>query len=191
MNSKVLAGLAGLLGLTFLAQAHGETEYAVCNLSKLYQDCSVSKDKRAELEALRTKAEKDLQSYKGKIDEQLRKKPLYEKDSPEYKEIDKKIEDLKNEAGAKKKVETTNLERKFTDFLKKFHKIATEAIEAHSKEKGISFVFQIQNTELGRFSRAEPLLQKIFTQQVLFNVQSVDITEQVLKRLDKDYENNK
>jgi Skp family chaperone for outer membrane proteins len=191
MNSKILAGLAGLLGLAFLAQAHGEASYAVCNLSKLYQDSSVSKDKRAELEALRTKAEKELQSYKGKIDELLRKKPLYEKDSPEYKEIDKNIEDLKNEAGAKKRVETTNLQRKFTDFLKKFHRLATESIEDHAKEQGIAFVFQVQNTELGRFTKAEPLLQKIFTQQVLYNVRSVDITDKVLKRLDKDYENNK
>lgn len=191
MNSKVLAGLAGLIGLAFLAQAHGEAGYAVCNLSKLYQDCGISKDKRAELEALRSKAEKELQSYKDKIDELLRKKPLYDTDSPEYKDIDRKIEDLKNEAGAKKRVETDNLERKFTEFLKMFHKIATDSIEEHAKENSITFVFQIQDTELGRFSKAEPLLQKIFTQQVLYNVQSVDITEKVLKRLDKDYENNK
>ena len=188
MNFKFLPGL---LGLAFLAQAHGETSYAVCNLSKLYQDCSVSKDKRAELEALRSKAEKQLQSYKGKIEELQRKKPLYDEGSPEYKELDKKIEELKTEAGAKKRVETANLERKFTEFLKKFHKLATEAIEEHSKGQGISFVFQIQNTELGRFTKAEPLLQKIFTQQILYNVRSVDITEKVLKRLDKEYETNK
>ena len=177
--------------MAFPIVTHGEqagTKLAVCNLTKLYQECTVSKDKRAELEAARAKAEKQLQEYRTKIDKVKRELPLYEKESAEYKERMARMEELANQAEAKKRVETASLEKKFCDFLKEFHGLATAKIEFVAKERGYDMVLQITDLEIGKFSKAERLLNRIFTQQVIYSDKNADITDEVMAELNKDYE---
>jgi len=179
------------IALTFPAVAQGEqtgTKIAVCNLTQLYQECTVSKDKRAELEAARAKAEKQLQEYRTKIDKVKRELPLYEKESAEYKGRMAKIEELANQAEAKKRVETASLERKFCDFLKEFHGLAAAKIALVAKERGYDMVLQITDLEIGKFSKAERLLNRIFTQQVIYSDKDADISGEVMAELNKDYE---
>jgi len=192
-QSAVLLAVLGLLPvLCGKAQAEGKvTRVAICNLTTLYQECSMSKDRRAELEALRAKAEGQLQEYRQRIETIERELPLYEKDSPEYKERKAKIEALQTDGQAKKRVETAHLERKFSEFLKEFHGYALEGIEAIAKTKSYDIVLQITSMDLGKFSKAEPLLNRIFTQQVLYADEAADVTKAVMKKLDADYEKEK
>jgi len=151
----------------------------------------MSKDRRAELEAIRTKAENQLQEYQKAIEKIERELPLYEKESAEYKERKAKIEELQTEGQAKKRVETAHLEKKFSDFLKEFHAYAIQGIQAVARESQYDLVLQVADMDLAKLSKADSVLNRIFTQQVLHAEASSDLTGQVMKKLDMDYEAEK
>jgi len=192
LSAAMLAATGLLLVLCGKTQAEDKaTRVAICNLTRLYQECAMSKDRRAELEVLRAKAEGQLQEYRKKIETIERELPLYEDGSPEHKERKAKIEALRTEGQAKKRVETAHLEKKFGDFLKEFHGYALEGIEAVAEEKNYDIVLQITNLNLAKFSKPEPLLSRIFTQQVLHADGAADVTDAVMQKLDADYEKEK
>jgi Skp family chaperone for outer membrane proteins len=195
MFKKTLARLACLMFLLMPMSAvrpEGRpTNIAVCDLAKLYQECAMSKDRRAELEAIRTKAENQLQEYQKSIEKIERELPLYEKESAEYKERKAKIEELQTEGQAKKRVETAHLERKFSDFLKEFHAYALQGIQAVARSRDYDIVLQVADMDLAKLTKAESVLNRIFTQQVLHSEASTDITGEVMKKLDMDYDREK
>lgn len=168
-----------------------EVRIAVCNLSKLYSDCQRSKDKRTELEVLRAEAEDQLKEYQKKIEECEKNLPLLDKGSQEYNERVAERDRLRNEGEAKKRVESAHLERKFADFLKEFYDYASDGIKEIARQQGFAIILQTSDDDLAKLRKPELLLNRVFTQTVLYSDEAVDVTEAVMKKLDSDYLNEK
>ncbi|MBI2191514.1 MAG: OmpH family outer membrane protein [Planctomycetes bacterium] len=186
-----IAGLVVACLLPRAAAGAPEVRIAICNLSKLYSDCHRSKDKRAELEALRAEAEGQLKEYQQKIEECEKNLPLLEKGSQPYNEKVAEREKLRNEGEAKKRVERDHLERKFADFLKEFYDYAAAGIREVARQQGYTVVLQTSDDDLAKLRRPELLLNRVFTQGVLYADEAIDITDEVMKKLDADYVNAK
>lgn len=176
---------------TSVAQAQGPggqaIKIAVAGTGKIFTGVKEQTDIKARLDQQNRDLQGQEASKRQKLKDMQSELELIKPDAPQYEE---KVEAL-TQATAEFKVWGESAQAKAARFQKQqtkllFDKI-TVAIAEVAKEKGIDLVIaEPPNVSLDRMSSAE-LMQLMVQRQVLFANASLDITGDVIARMDQQY----
>ncbi len=153
--------------MSFCANSSEKVQIATIDIEQISKEAKVVKDIAEQIGAKRDKFQKDITKQEQKLEKEKDKldaKKSVLSDSAlkeEQAKFFKKVEKLKSDASKKDKI----LKKAYTESIKKVNDIVGEVVDEVSKEKGLLIVLP--------------------TSQVVYSVKGVNITDEVVSRLDK------
>ena len=162
---KILFAVFSLLALT-VSPAFADTSIGIVNAAKIMQDSKAATSVRAQLQAKQKSFQAELDAKEKDLlaeDQSLVK----QKDKVEKDAFDKKVKAFREKAaGAQRQVQEkkAQLDKAFTASLEEIQKSLVEIVKQIAAEKKLNLV--------------------IASSQVFYGDASLDITDEVLKRLD-------
>ena len=164
--SSLIAIMALFLNAAF-ANAQSSTSFATINIEKISKEARVVKNIATQISKKRDSFQKQISAQEKKLEKE-QKKLEAKKDilsssalQEEQKKFFKKVEKLKNDATKKDKI----LKKAYGDSIKKVNDIVGEIVNEIAKDKGLSLVLP--------------------SSQVVYSIEAIDITSQVVAKLDK------
>ena len=169
------------------AAAQGVPKIATASTARIFMGMKEKTDVRAKIEQHVKQLRDEEQSRRQKVQDLQQQLDLLKADSPQYEEANKAFTaaaiEFKN-WGEVSQANSARNEKQQTKML--FDKI-TAAIAEIAKERGIDFVIAEQPPfAVDRMSPAE-LQQAMVQRQILYANASVDLTQDVIARLDQQY----
>jgi len=188
----ILALLAGTFALTrSMAQpapdpAPAATKVAVCDVVEIFNNYQRAKDLTAKLNERRTAIQTENNERGKKIDDMEDELKALKPGSKEYEGRFNERQRLIIERDAWLKFQETLAIREHHRLTEEMYNEIQDVIAALAKDRGFHIVLFRDPKNLVSQSTAE-LLQQINLRKVLYSDNSVDLTEDVLRRLNETY----
>ncbi|MDQ3440955.1 MAG: OmpH family outer membrane protein [Planctomycetota bacterium] len=167
--------------------AGGQFKIATASAAKIFMGMKEKTDVRAKIEQQVKQLREEEQSRRQKVQDVQQQMELLKPDSPQYEEANKTFMaaaiEFKN-WGEVSQAQAARHEKLLTKML--FDKI-TAAIAAIAKERGIDFVVAEQPPFAVERMTPQDLQQAMVQRQVLYANASLDLTQDVIGRLDEQY----
>jgi len=192
MRTHFLA-LAALLALAGSAPVSlAQTKIAVANPGKILNDLAETKDinKAAQAELAALKQQVDGRDVKLK--ELQEKRDALKTDSPQWSELHKQLVAQKTERDTFAKATQDEIFRKLRDNAKRMHEKIGVTVSEIAKAKGFDLVIAEQkpeaNEEQLQQMNHQQITQFLMARNVLFKSDAIDITNDVIAKLDSAYQ---
>jgi len=157
----------------------------VVNLVSVFNKYNKTKDYETLLEKAKNKEENEIKDVERQINKLNEELEALNKSGDLYRE--KKILQASLIAQRETKIKFWNeyIKNQVNEQTLKIYKDIREAIETYAKEKGYQFIFKTDPL-LSANSEGEDITQQISVRTVLYFPKSADITEEIIKTLNKE-----
>ncbi|MHC4387508.1 MAG: OmpH/Skp family outer membrane protein [Planctomycetota bacterium] len=160
------------------------------SIRKIFQDCQKRTKHDEELRAEEEKVNVRLNELKRKIDAARAGLEAIKPDSRDYLELARNLRLKEQNYQAELQYYEKTLGLKDREWTKQFYEDILRVSGVVAKQKGFDLVFERSKPDFSTVSATE-LLMTIQTHKVLYSAGCVDITEEVMVRLDKEASNAK
>ncbi len=187
MRQATLATFALLLtaGLAF-----GQTKIAVVNPAKILQDMKETKESNEAFKAEQTAVQAQFKERQTKLAELEAQKNQLKPDAPQWADLNRKVVTMRTENEVWLKEKDQELTMKFRAQAKSISGKIRIAIEEVAKAKGYDLVVskqsELQEADMERIPLPQ-LMPALLAKSVFYSSDSIDITQEVLAKLDAGY----
>lgn len=193
MRRQFVAGAvaAGLMWLLSAGVCFAQPKIAVANPGKILTELAETKEFNAGMKSEGEAIQQQLAARNAKLKELEAQKESLKTGTPQWDEVNKQIVAQKNERD--NWLQNTNMEmtRKLREQAKRIHDKIDAAIAEVAKAKGFDLVLAEQRPEFTEQQQEQmnpqQYLQYLFAGNVLYKVEAVDITQEVIAKLDAAY----
>jgi Skp family chaperone for outer membrane proteins len=162
----------------------------VISIRKIFQDCQRRKAHDEELRAEEQKVNIRLNELKRKIDAARAGLEALKPDSSDYLALERDLRQKEQIYQAERQYYEKVLGLNDRQWTKQFYEDILRVCGAVAKQKGLDLVFERSKPDFSTVSATE-LLMTIQTHKLLYSAGCVDITEEVMVRVDKEASNVK
>lgn len=157
----------------------------VISIRKIFQDCQRRRKHDEELRAEEQKVNIRLNELKRKIDAARAGLEALKPDSSDYLELERDVRQKEQNYQAELQYYEKTLALNDRQWTKQFYEDILQVCGAVAKQRGFDLVFERSKPDFSTVSAME-LLTTIQTHKLLYSAGCVDITEEVMARLDKE-----
>ena len=188
-----LAILALLVGVAFLGRVTaqstapaGPARAAVCNIDQVLMNYQRAKDLNAQLDKEMTGRTNEDTAREKAIEAARMEEEALAEGSPAREAKLAEYEKLVLDRKSWREYESAKVLRQQQVMAEKMYREILQAVQAEAQAKGYQLVLYRDDIELKSESRAE-LFSKIALRKVLYNDPALDITDDVLRRMNDQY----
>ncbi len=183
--------LSALIALSMMTTAaFAQTKIAVVNPAKILQEMKETKDSNTAFAAEQKAIQEQAKERQAKQLELENQKNQVKPDAPQWAELNKQVVQMRTENEVWLKQADQELTRKFRGEAKRISGKIKDAIAEVAKAKGIELVVStqsdLQDAEIDRIPLPQ-LMPALLSRGVFYSADSLDITQEVLAKLDAGY----
>jgi len=183
--------LIALIALTFVSTAaFAQTKIAVVNPAKILQDMKETKDSNASFSAEQLAIQAQAKERQAKQQELENQKNQLKPDAPQWADLNKKVVQMRTENEVWLKQADQELTGKFRGEAKRISGKIKDAIAEVAKAKGYELVLSTQtdlsDADVERIP-LQQLMPALLSRGVFYSADSLEITQDVLAKLDTTY----
>jgi len=183
--------LIALIALTFVSTAaFAQTKIAVVNPAKILQDMKETKDSNASFSAEQLAIQAQAKERQAKQQELENQKNQLKPDAPQWADLNKKVVQMRTENEVWLKQADQELTGKFRGEAKRISGKIKDAIAEVAKAKGYELVLSTQtdlsDADVERIP-LQQLMPALLSRGVFYSADSLDVTQDVLAKLDASY----
>lgn len=186
----IVALIAGALVLTNSfaqpAAAPKATRIAVCDIPELFKNYQRARDLSAQLAQQRQALTAEGKKRQDKIAELETERDSYKEGSQQYVTTNNKVKWEQIQAQAWLQYQTVQLDNQALRLTKEMYTEIKNAIAGVARQRGFDMVVQREQESLDTQNTQE-LRALIFSRRLLFAEESLDITPEILTRLNQAY----
>lgn len=183
LTVAVLAG--ALVGANSLKQ--GPSKVAVCDIRRVVVEYRKFVDLKDNITKQQKAAEAELEKRRATINGLIDQRKDLKRGSADDKKLDDMVLEKSVEAQAYGELTRNRLERQQYEGLRDCYQDVLSAVDAYAKQNGIDVVFSTRDVKIDEAKNSQDLETLIAAKYVLFNDAGVDITDDVLKKLNDSY----
>lgn len=162
------------------------TKIAFCDLVAVFNDYQRAKDLTAKLKDARDATEAERQQREKRIEALRRELESYKRGSQQYERTVNELTRQGIELEAYMRFQEQLALREHRALTEEMYKEILGAVGRVAKANGVAIVMQREQEQL-ETRDTNAMLQQIYNRKVLYFAESLDITEAVLKLLNRDY----
>ncbi|GIW76053.1 MAG: hypothetical protein KatS3mg104_1116 [Phycisphaerae bacterium] len=170
--------------------SYAQTKVAVVNPGKILQEMKETKYSNEAFRAEQQAVQNQLKERQNKLAELENQKNQLKPDAPQWAELNKQVVQLRTENEIWLKEKDQELTLKFRSQAKSISGKIRSAIEEVAKTKGYDLVIseqsELQEADLERIP-LQQLMPALLARNVFYSSDSIDITQDVLAKLDANY----
>lgn len=176
---------AGVMGVTSSALA--ETNIAVLNVARIFEDYSMTRDLETVFDQARRDAAGEAERRRNSMDQMRRALAAFDPDSADFVRREEELTKTEIEFQVWSKTMEKKLKGDHLRWMRKIYRNTQETIAAIARERNIALVLTYD--ELADDAPdSVALRQQILLQKVIYHDDRVDITNEVLNRLNDAYQ---
>jgi Skp family chaperone for outer membrane proteins len=168
----------------------GQTKIAVVNPAKILQEMKETKESNEGFKAEQTAVQNQFKERQEQLAALERQKNELKPDAPQWAELNRKVVTMRTENEVWLKEKDQELTMKFRAQAKSISGKIRTAIEEVAKAKGYELVVskqsELQDAEMERIPLPQ-LMPALLAKTVFYSADSIDITQDVLAKLDASY----
>jgi Skp family chaperone for outer membrane proteins len=187
MRHALIASFALLLaaGVSF-----GQTKIAVVNPAKILQEMKETKESNEAFKTEQTGVQNQFKERQAKLAELEAQKNQLKPDAPQWSELNRQVVQMRTENEVWLKDKDRELTEKFRAQAKSISGKIKAAVEEVAKAKGFQLVISeqsdLQDADMERIPLPQ-LMPALLARSVFYSDDSIDITQEVLAKLDAGY----
>lgn len=157
----------------------------VISVRKVFRDCKRRKKHEGEMKAREDKINAELTKLKKEIEAAEAGLDILTRESSDYLELERDVSQKRDSYEAQVQFYEKSLALEDRDWTKGFYRDFLGITGEVAEQKGLELVFERSEPDFSMVSAAE-LLMTIQTHKLLYSSGCVDITDEVMIRLDKE-----
>jgi len=166
------------------ASGFDNTKIGVVSIRKIFQECKANADYRQKATMEQEKTLSELDKLSKEIEAQQAGLKTLKSGTPEYMELVKKLLNKQGELQAGREFGKQQFALKDQNWTTKLYKQILQITEKIAQERGLNLVLEKDESETIDSSTANELMLTIRTHKVLYSEGCLDITGEVMARLD-------
>lgn len=182
--------IAWAVVLLTTCMTYAQTKVAVVNPAKILQEMKETKQSNEAFRAEQQAVQSQFRERQNKLAELENQKNQLKPDAPQWAELNKQVVQLRTENEIWLKEKDQELTLKFRTQAKSISNKIKAAIEEVAKSKGYDLVIseqnELQDADLERIP-VQQLMPALLARNVFYSADSIDITQEVLAKLDASY----
>jgi Skp family chaperone for outer membrane proteins len=189
IKSRNCLALAALLCVA--APALAELKVGVANPVKILNELAETKDVNKAMEGEQATFKQQATDRDSKLKDLKAQRDQLKPDAPQWADLNKQLVQQQAEAQAWAQQTQMELQRKFRDQAKRMHEKISVALNDVAKAKGIDLVLADQKPEVSdaQMEQMNPqqVMGVLFGRNILFANTTLDLTQEVIAKLDAAY----
>lgn len=182
--------IAWAVVLSTACMSYAQTKVAVVNPAKILQEMKETKQSNEAFRLEQQAVQNQFKERQNKLAELENQKNQLKPDAPQWAELNKQVVQLRTENEIWLKEKDQELTLKFRTQAKSISGKIKAAIEEVAKTKGYDLVIseqsELQDADLERIPLPQ-LMPALLARNVFYSADSIDITQEVLAKLDASY----
>lgn len=170
------------------ASSGGNHRVAVIDLVRIFNECAQIQDLNEMMKQQTEAAAQEAQQRRKVIEDKQTELTAFRPGSPDFLARRKDLVRLNIDANVWLKVTEQQMDQDKFDWTKVIYDKARQVIEQIAKERGYDVVLLRSEFKPDDIELAVQTLRRVIQERtVVFNVPEIDITDQVIRKLDADY----
>jgi len=189
--SRTTAVLAAAVALSVAAAARAEQKIATINPVKVLNSLAETKDINNAMNGEQQTIQQQYQDRQQKVKDLQSQRDQLKPDAPQWADLNKQCVQASSELQAWAQTSQMELARKFRENAKRMNEKIQATVAQVAKEKGIDLVIAEQKPEVNEADiekmNPQQYMGLLFSQNVLYKSDTVDLTQDVIAKLDSEY----